>query len=182
MKKMNFPLPGGVFIETTAAKVSYAKPRARLSVRARGALSPLNAVLGFDLPTKIGMRSAAGDVEALCLGPDEWTILAPAAAPILAACAEIYPTLPHSLVDISGREVTLEIDGPRATELLTIGCPRDPDSIRPGEGRRTLFGGNTVVLWRDAETRYRMDIWNSFALHLSHLLETGCKELAAEAQ
>ena len=87
---------------------------------------------------------------------------------------------PHSLVDISAREVTLTIEGPKAAELLTLGCPRDIATIAPGEGRRTLFDGATVVLWRDAADRFRMDIWNSFAPHVAQLLQTGCKELAAE--
>ncbi len=100
---------------------------------------------------------------------------------ILSSCAEVYATLPHSLVDVSGREVTFLIDGPRATELLTLGMARDPDSIAAGEGRRTNFDGVTVTIWRDAESAYRMDVWHSFAPHVRHLLETGCRELAAEA-
>ena len=71
-------------------------------------------------------------------------------------------------------------EGPKAAELLTLGCPRDIATIPPGEGRRTLFDGATVVLWRDAADRFRIDVWNSFASHIGHLLETGCKELAAE--
>jgi len=169
-------------IETSAARVRQSAPRARLSLRARGDLAWLNGALGQELPTKIGRRSAKGETETLCLGPDEWLILAPEAkAPeLIAACAEVYEKIPHSLVDISAREVTYDIDGPRAPELLTIGMPRDPESIAIGEGRRTLFDGATVVLWRDGETEFRLDVWRSFAPHLQHLLEMGCRELAAE--
>lgn len=170
-------------IETAAARVALAAPCARLSLRARGNLAPLEAALGLTLPVKIGRRTGAGGVEALCLGPDEWMLHAPEAMVpgIAASCAAVYPNLPHSLVDVSAREVTLVIEGARALELLTIGMPRDPESIALGEGRRTNFDGVTVILWRDDETRFRMDVWHSFSVHLLHLLETGCRELAAEA-
>lgn len=180
-----------VLIETAAARVSLAAPTGRLSLRARGDLAPLNAALGLSLPTKIGQRAetetnadadGAGPLQVLCLGPDEWSILAPldTVGDLQAACAAVYASLPHSLVDISGRETSLVIDGPRADELLSIGCPRDLDSIPVGEGRRTNFDDVAVVLWRDGPTAFRMDIWHSFSSHLYQLLETGCRELAAE--
>jgi sarcosine oxidase subunit gamma len=176
-------LPPSVLARSAAASVTLAAPCARFSLRARGDLGPLCAALGLTLPDRIGRRASAGVVQAICLGPDEWTVHASieAAAGIAAACAAVSTALPHSLVDVSGRETTFQIDGPRAAELLTLGCPRDIDSIAIGDGRRTNFDGVTVVLWRDGETRFRMDCWNSFASHLFHLLETGCRELAAES-
>ncbi len=175
-------LTPGVVIETQAVRLSVLAGEGRLSLRARAGIAALGKALGLTLPDRIGLRAASGTVEAIRLGPDEWTILAPAdaVAGLVAACGAIYGEHPHSLVDISGREVTLLIDGPRAAELLTLGCPRDIAAIPDGEGRRTLFDGATVVLWRDARDRFRMDVWNSFADHVAQLLETGCKELAAE--
>lgn len=175
-------LTPGVIIETDAARLSVLPGEGRLSLRARAGLAALGKALGLTLPDRIGRRAAAGGVEAIRLGPDEWTILAPAGAvaELCAACAAVYGDHPHSLVDISGREVTLVIEGPKAAELLTLGCPRDIATIAAGEGRRTLFDGASVVLWRDGDDRFRMDVWNSFADHVAHLLETGCKELAAE--
>ena len=101
-------------------------------------------------------------------------------AGVTAACAAVMASHPHSLVETSGREVTLVIEGPRAAELLTIGCARDIEGIRVGEGRRTNCDGVTVVLWRDASDRFRLDVWHSFAPHLRDLLDTGCREFAAE--
>lgn len=172
----------GVVAETAAARVSVLEAQGRLSLRAKGDVAPLCAALGLALPDQIGRRAAAGAVEAIRLGPDEWTILAPAEhiARLVGASAALAASHPHSLVDISGREVTLLIEGPKAVELLTLGCPRDIATIPTGEGRRTLFDGATGVLWRDADDRFRMDVWNSFAGHIAQLLETGCKELAAE--
>lgn len=164
-------------------RVSLAPPCARLSLRARGDLVPLDGALGLSLPERTGKRAAAGAVEVIRLGPDEWILHAPEAElpRLIDACAKVYAAHPHSLVDISGREVTYVIEGPAAAELLTIGCPRDPDSIAAGEGRRTVFDGVSVILWRDSATRFRLDCWQSFAPHVHSLLETGCRELAAEA-
>lgn len=175
-------LPPGVVIETAAARVGVVPARGRLSLRARGDLTALNTALGLTLPDRIGKRAGAGGIDAIRLGPDEWTLHVPTdmMAVRTAACAAVYADHPHSLVDISGREVTLLVEGPRAAELLTLGCPRDIETIPPGEGRRTLFDGATVVLWRDAADCFRIDVWNSFASHIAQLLEIGCKELAAE--
>ena len=183
---MNAPLSSlepSVLAESAAARVTLAPPRARLSLRARGDLKPLETALGLTLPGRIGQRAEAGEVGALRFGPDEWMLHLTEGAVdgVLSSCAGVYETLPHSLVDVSGREVTFLIDGARATELLTLGMARDPESIAVGEGRRTNFDGATVTIWRDADSAYRMDVWHSFAPHVLHLLETGCRELAAEA-
>lgn len=182
MSRVLSPLSPGLLIKTAAAAISLAPPQARFSLRARGNLSSLNAALGLSLPGRIGQRSAKGGLEALRLGPDEWVLLARPedAESLTAACASVYPDLPHSLVDISAREMTFVIEGDGAPELLTIGCPRDIATIPTREARRTVFDGVTVILWRDAPDRFRMDCWNSFAPHLFQLLETGAREIAAE--
>jgi sarcosine oxidase, subunit gamma len=179
--RVSFPA-SGVLAESKAARVSIVPAQGRLSLRARGDLGPLNAALGVTLPERIGACVLSGETKIVRLGPDEWTIHTPVSdvARLIAACATVYASHPHSLVDISGREVTLLIEGSQAGELLTLGCARDIETIPTGEARRTNFDGVTVVLWREALDRFRMDIWNSFAPHLGHLLETGCKELAAE--
>ncbi len=173
----------GPLVETPDVVVSLASPSARFSLRARGDLSLIETALGLKLPERIGQRSADRGREALRLGPDEWVLLAPQdeAGKLTTACADAYSERPHSLVDISAREMTFVIEGARASELLTIGCPRDIAKIPEGEARRTVFDGVTVVLWIDAPTRYRLDCWNSFAPHVGELLETGAREIAAEA-
>ncbi|MBY6004161.1 sarcosine oxidase subunit gamma [Salipiger bermudensis] len=182
---MNAPVSSftpGMLVESPAARVSAAVACTRLSLRARGDLAPFEAALGLSLDGQIGSRSSSGVLEAMRLGPDEWILHGSkdAAASAVTELAGLYANHPHSLVDVSGREVSFVIEGPRAAELLTIGCPRNIETILPGSGRRTSFDGVTVVLWRDAETSFRMDVWNSFASHLLDLLATGCRELAAE--
>ncbi|TDL86887.1 sarcosine oxidase subunit gamma [Meridianimarinicoccus aquatilis] len=173
----------GQLSATSAARVTVVEPMARFSLRAgQGDVTAISEALDLALPTKIGQRTKAGATEAMCLGPDEWVIIAPdsEAVRLESACTAIYDQAPHSLTAISDREITVRIDGPRAADLLTLGCPRDLDAILPNEGRRTVFDGVTVVLWRDAEQEFRLDVWRSFAPHALSLLVTGCTELALE--
>ncbi|WP_430474632.1 sarcosine oxidase subunit gamma [Thalassospira lucentensis] len=169
--------------KNSALSVELLAPVARFSLRAgTDAQAALSKALGAALPTKIGQCTRKGFLEVLCLGPDEWTILAPEdhAAKITDACKKIYAKAPHSLTEISDREVAIHITGSKATDLMTIGCPRDLDQLPVGEARRTVFDGVSAVLWRDGVEEYRLDLWRSFAPHVISLLETGCSELAAE--
>lgn len=173
----------GPLATSSAASVTLLAPVGRFSLRLSETDAPaLSRAIGADLPGRIGGRTRVGTTDVLCLGPDEWLILvAEADAPRLTeACARLYAEVPHSLTDISDREVSVLIEGPKAAELLTLGCPRDIDRLKEGEGRRTLMDGATVVLWRDGAQNFRLDVWRSFAPHVIALLETGCAELAAE--
>lgn len=173
----------GPIVASGPVKLTLMAPVARFSLRLRAANIPVvSKAIGVDLATTVGERATSGATETICLGPDEWTIITKPddAETLVKACADVYGSATHSLTEISAREVTVRIEGERAAELLTIGCPRDIDSIPVGGGCRTVIDGVTVVLWRDADQSFRMDIWRSFALHVIDLLCTGCKEFAAE--
>lgn len=153
-------------------------PVARFSLRVRPEnRATLMQALGLDLPARIGARSAAGGREALCLGPDEWLLTAPETAPI--AAAAVYATTPHSLTEISDREITLRLSGPQVLDLLATNCPRDVAALAEGKGCRTVFDSATVTLWRDGPAEFRMDIWRSFAPHVRSLLAQAEAELIA---
>ncbi|WOI56700.1 sarcosine oxidase subunit gamma [Palleronia sp. LCG004] len=167
----------GIVAENAAARVTALDPVARFSLRAhKGDREAVGSALGLDLPMRVG-QVAGEEMRALCIGPDEWLVHLPEAA--ADRVREVRIDAPHSLTEITDRELSFRIDGPRATELLTLGWPRDPASIAVGEGRRTVFDGASVILWRDGEEDWRMDIWRSFAPHVVSLLVTGCTELAA---
>ncbi|PRY95732.1 sarcosine oxidase subunit gamma [Hasllibacter halocynthiae] len=158
-------------------------PDARFSLRVGAdGRAAASETLGLDLPVRVGdVARGAEERTALCLGPDEWLITAPAEAggAIARAFADLYDRTPHSLVDVSDREVTVRVTGPEALTLMTIGCPRDLARLAPGRAVRTVFDGATVILWRDAEDTFRMDVWRSFAPFVRDLLEIGRAEIAA---
>ena len=100
-------------------------------------------------------------------------------AAIAEAFAAIRAETPHSLVDISDREITIAVEGARAEELLTAGCPIDLRRIAPGDAKRTILDTAQIVLLRDAPDRFRIEVWRSFAPHVEDLLHTVNAELAS---
>lgn len=152
--------------------IAEAAPRARFSMRLRDTAAA-GAALGLTLPERLGVIVPHGVARLLCLGPDEWLWDGPEGS---------RPTLPeglpHALVDISDREVTFRIAGPRATELLSIGIARNLARLAPGTGCRTAFDSAQAVLVREGEETFTLSVWRSFAPHVGELLEIGQRELA----
>lgn len=161
----------GVMIEDMALEARFSlrgRPEQRMA---------LAAALGLALPERVGTRAKAAAGEALCLGPDEWLIIASDGAALTEAARA--SAIPHSLSDISHREISLRLSGPRVLDLLSAGCPRDLATIPAGGGARTLFESATVVLWRDGENEFRMDIWRSFAPQVRSILDQARTDIAA---
>ena len=64
-------------------------------------------------------------------------------------------------------------------DLLATGCPRDLARMPVGDGTRTVFDTAQVVLTREAEDRFHLTVWRSFAPHVRALLDLAARELAA---
>lgn len=125
---------------------------------------------GIVLPGDACRANAAGERAALWLGPDEHLLLAPDGSQArIAAELEIALTgIPHSLVDVSQRQVAIVVEGPAARELLASGCPLDldPDAFPVGMCTRTLFGKAEALLWRSGAEEYHLEIGRSFAAYV----------------
>lgn len=161
--------------------VTVLPPAARFSLRIDPArLSAASAAFGLPLPPVIGQGARDGARRALCLGPDEWVLSAPETegTGIAAAFAALYAEQPHSLVEISDREVAVTLEGREAPTLLSTGCPVDVAKFAVDTGARTIFDGVQVVLYRDAPARFTMEVWRSFLPHVLGLLTTANRELA----
>lgn len=163
---------------TTAAQVTPLAPTARFSLRAADPGAAAIA-LGIALPSRVGARARSGSRTALCLGPDEWLIEAPEAeAPALAETfAETARHTLLSAVDVSDREITLEISGPAALDLLAAGCPRDLAKMLVGEGARTIFDTAQIILTREDENRFNLTVWRSFEPHVNAILKHALNEI-----
>jgi sarcosine oxidase subunit gamma len=122
---------------------------------------------GVALPEEACRAHVAGDRAALWLGPDEHLLLAPAgdAEAVATQLGSALSGIPHSLVDVSQRQVALQVSGPDAGELLNSGCPLDldPAAFPPGMCTRTLIGKAEAILWRKAAAEYHLEVWRSFA-------------------
>lgn len=162
-----------------AIRIEEAAPALRLSLRVKPAhRETLGQALGLDLPTRVGARAQGDRAEALCLGPDEWLITAPEGTDLAEGARAVRATAPHSLVDISDREITLRLSGPAVLDVLAACCPRNVAAMAVGSGARTVFDSATVILWRDGPADFRMDIWRSFAPHVRALLAQVRQEIA----
>ena len=140
----------------------------------------LEQALGLSLPTKIGEMRGTGKRNALCLGPDEWLILCNAEerADLTKSSALLYDTTPHSLVDVSYRELAIEITGPGAETLLSTCCPRDLTRLAEGHGTRTVFDAAQVVIIRTGAETFHLFIWRTFYPHVRGLMSLAENEIA----
>ena len=139
-------------------RLSLAPSAARYSLRARDA-ALLSAVIGRALPARIGEM-----VEGIaCLGPDEWLALLPAGGGLGEEQAV-------SVVDISDRALGFVLEGRGAAAAIASGCPLDLERFAVGRATRTLFETVEIVLFREDETRFRVEVWRSFAPWLWHAL------------
>lgn len=177
------PLDGHPAGDGGAAGLRVLAPATRLVFRGdEPARAACAAALGVDLP-RSACRAAAGDGRAaLWLGPDEWLLLArhgagqTPAGPSAPALAETLvlalAPLPHSLVDVSHRQVGLLLAGPRAADLLNtlVMLDLDPAAFPVGACARTLFGKAEIVLWRCGDDAFRIEVWRSFAPYVAEML------------
>ncbi|HWZ64900.1 MAG TPA: sarcosine oxidase subunit gamma family protein [Steroidobacteraceae bacterium] len=134
---------------------------------------------GVALPESACRAASQGERAALWLGPDEWLLIAPehSGAETASALAAALAQLPHSLVDVSHRQIALELSGPRAALLLAAGCPLDLEAsaFPVGMCTRTVLGKTDIVLWRTAADAFRIEVWRSFAPYLSGFLEEAAR-------
>lgn len=134
------------------------------------------------VPFAAPLRANTGDAISIhWQGPDEFLILA---APdrkdrlfevIEAACAET----PHSLVDVSHRNVALKLQGPDVTTLLATAVQLDLslDAFPIGMSTRTLFAKADITLWRQSEDCFHVEIWRSFLPYVFGILGEGARGL-----
>lgn len=170
------PLAPSSATETKIAglAVRLAPASARFSLRVRTAVLP-HSVAGLRLDQGINRLARQGERMSLRLGPDEWVIVGPEAdlEVIQAEVEEALTSTPHSLVDVSHRDVTFEIAGPGADVALNAGCPLDldPRAFPAGSATRTLLGKAEVVLARRGEaSSFEVTCWRSFATYVHGFL------------
>lgn len=149
------------------------------------AAAKAGAAFGAALPQSPLAAESTGERAALWQGPDEWLLLArpstegPQAVDALARslAGEIAAALgetPHSLVDVSERNVALLLEGPGAADLLNahVFLDLDPAAFPVGMVTRTLFTKAEIVLWRTGEQNFAVECWSSFAPYVEgHLAE-----------
>ena len=125
--------------------------------------------LGLTPPESGQVRHTAGR-ELLWIQPDTYLLTMPRGAPraldVLAPFA--------SLVDQSAGRSCFTLSGPRARDVLSKGCRLDFHPRVFGSGRvasSSLAHVNAVIQQIDAEPRFRIIVFSSFAQHIAEWLK-----------
>ncbi len=142
--------------------ISLGPPMTRYSLRARQPQT-LETLLKAKVPKKIG--ETAGGIA--CLGPDEWLMRSP-----VGTVVPIGEGLPLAITDVSERSLCLVVEGRRVAATLMSGCPLDLDHFAVGRATRTIFETVEIILIREAEERFHVEVWRSFAPWLWTALTT----------
>lgn len=168
-------------IEADGVRLETLPDFTRLNFRgAEAAAQAMERVFGLAFPRAACRAALGADRAALWLGPDEWLLLAqPGLGESLAAAAETaLASLPHSLVDISERQVALRLSGRRAATVLAGGNPLDFDlaAFPVGMCTRTILAKAEIVLWRTEPESFHIEVWRSFAPYLRGFLREHMRE------
>jgi sarcosine oxidase subunit gamma len=165
--------------KATRLDIRAAEDAARFSLRIDpSAAATAATAFGAPLPARIGRTAASGGRLALQLGPDEWQLIAPLSE--ADAIVELFGRLqtPHSLVDIGHREVGILVEGEAASLALRSAIAFDVEAMLVGTGCRTVFDKAQIILIRETENRFRIEVWRSFADHVWHILHAASREIA----
>lgn len=161
---------------------------ARLSFRAKAkTLAGRGEVAGFRVDGAMNSHVAGdGERASMRLGPDEWLFLCPEAesADIVAAVGVAMGEDPHSLVDVSHRNVAFGLTGSEAAAVLNAGCPIDlSDKAFPaGSATRTILGKSDIVLARTGAVIWRVECWRSFGAYVHAFLTDAARDFGRGAK
>lgn len=159
--------------------VREADPAARFVLRGPSAVAEAaGRAFGTPLPPAINRASGSQPRAGLKLGPDEWLLIAgdaaadAATAALEAAIGDALAGQAHSLVDVSHRQTALLVEGPGAAAALNAAVPLDLSTAAfpVGMATRTIFEKAEIVLWRQADEAFRVEVWRSFAPYVAALL------------
>jgi sarcosine oxidase, subunit gamma len=146
-------------------------------------MSVAGSALGLEMPEALCRATVSADRAALKLGPDECLLLGPepAAQETTSLLEQALGDLPHALVDVSHRQIALEVRGRHAAFLLNAGCPLDlhTSAFPIGMCTRTVFAKAEIVLWRTGEEMFQIEVWRSFAAYVSRFLAESEREVGA---
>ncbi|MCI4644781.1 MAG: hypothetical protein MRY64_08375 [Hyphomonadaceae bacterium] len=163
-----------------ATTVTPLPPCIRYSIRTLpSGLALLEDLFGESFPTQVGQVSGMPDRFVSCLGPDEWSFVAPGPekSRLASACAELPEHFEGSITDISAREVGYLIEGAEAATLLNSGCPRNLRGMPTPSAARTVFDGVAIGLVKWQDDAFRLDVWRSFVPHIRACLDLALNDL-----
>jgi sarcosine oxidase subunit gamma len=169
------PLEGRSLPDGARFSLRAAPDAARFVLRGEREVAALaGAAFGAPIPLKPCRAESLGTRASIWLGPDEWLLLAEGEepAPLVETLETALAGRPHSLVDVSQRQIGVEAAGPLAARALSAGCPLDLSeaAFPAGMATRTMLAKSEIVLWRREPTRFHVEVWRSFADYAASFL------------
>ena len=132
----------------------------------------LEGVLGCALPRLPNTCTAApGPLKVLWLGPDEYLVITPDGreAPVAQALRKAAGGAWAAVVELGCGQTVIELEGPRAREILAKGCPLDlhPRVFGPGRCAQSRLARSLVTIVQvEAGPRFELIVRRSFADYL----------------
>jgi sarcosine oxidase subunit gamma len=129
----------------------------------------LREVLELGLPSRPNTLShdASGERSIQWLSPDEWLLIVPGgeAFAVERRLRERLGEASFAIVDVSGGQTLLELEGEAVRELLMKSVVSDvhPEYFPVGRGVTTVFAKATAIVRRPDENRWELVIRRSFA-------------------
>jgi len=135
----------------------------------------VRGVLGFGLPGRPNTltQDEGGERSIQWLSPDEWLLIVPGGEEfalegrLREALGDARDTSVknYAIVNVSGGQTLLELEGEMARELLMKSTPYDvhPDAFPVGKGVTTVFAKANLILRRTGEERWELVLRRSFA-------------------
>lgn len=157
--------------ETQAARILML----RLRKPAPEAIEQARLLLGVTLPVEPN-RAVGTDVRAVWMGPDEWMVIEPQAAPagleMLSGAAAVLA------VEVGDGRYALDVEGPEARHFLSKAVSIDlhPREFSVDRSAMTLFAQIPVVIDHIAADRFRL--W--FDVSLRDYVRKWCDEALVE--
>lgn len=143
----------------------------------------VTCALQMDLPLTANTYREGGGLQLGWFGPDEWALLGPpqCVKDAQVRLAEELGGIHHALVDVSGNRVCFSVRGPRAADLLSVGCSLDMQSWNAADRIcvQTILGRAPVmIVWSGTERGYEVYPRRSFADYLVDWFRAAAREFA----
>jgi len=141
-------------------------------------------VVGLGLPGRPNTISqdGSGHRSIQWLSPDEWLLIVPGGEEFLmeGRLREAMGDAHCAIVNVSGGQTLLELEGEKARELLKKSTCYDvhPDAFPVGKGVTTVFAKASLILRRPTETRWELVVRRSFADYCYRWILVAGKEYA----
>jgi sarcosine oxidase subunit gamma len=153
----------------------------RIDLSDDGNLDALGNLLDVDVPIVPNTVNSNGDVSVLWLGTDEWLILTTECYQdsMLDKLVKGLVSKVSSIVDVSGSQTVITLDGPNSRNLLAKGCTLDlhPRVFCDGKCAQTIIAKTGVMIRKiDNSQSYDLIVRRSYAEYLVLWIKDAVRE------